>query len=96
MLNALWQPDGAKNKKNGRVHSSHEQAFQCYCAHLVASGYKRIGHREFEQPDSDAILVLRKKSRFGTEMRKGKSGDKSNSRFTPMRGRGAITERVDR
>lgn len=92
-LNAAWTPDGIKNKKSGKLHSSHEQAFQCHCAHLVKQGYKRVGGREFETP-TGSVLVLDKKSRFGSEFRKGKAGDKSSSRFTPMRGRGAIVERA--
>ncbi len=90
-LNALWQPDGVKNKKSGKLHSSHEEAFSCHCRHLVSIGYKRVGQREFESPHGP-ILVLDKKSHFGSEFRKGKEGDKSSSRFTPMRGRGAIVE----
>ena len=92
-LNAAWQPDGVKNKKSGKLHASHEQAFQCYCKYLVSIGYERVGQREFSL-NGGPVLVLDKKSLFGAEFRKGKEGDKTSSRFTPMRGRGAIVERL--
>ena len=92
-LNAAWRPDGMKNNKSGKLHSSHEEAFKCYCKHLQAQGYVRLGSREFSL-NGGAVLLLDKKSRFGAEFRKGKTGDKSNSRFTPMSGRGTITEKI--
>lgn len=90
-LNAAWAPDGSKNKKSGKLHSSHEEAFKCYCKHLASLGYVRVGNREFTLNDGP-VLVLDKPSKFGAEFRKGKEGDKSSSRFTPMVGRGGIVE----
>lgn len=92
-LNAAWTPDGNKNKKSGKVHASHEEAFRCYCRHLISIGYERVGKREFAL-NGGPVLVIDKPSRFGAEFRKGKEGDKSSSRFTPMRGRGAVVERI--
>lgn len=92
-LNAAWTPDGRKNHKSGKLHASHEQAFQCYCAHLQRQGYERVGSREFTL-NGGSVLVIDKASRFGSVFRKGKEGDKSGSRFTPMRGRGAIVEKI--
>src|SRR3990167_8649639 len=94
-LNGMWRPDGKYNNKSGKLHHDRTQAFQCYCRHLVGQGYKRLGRREFEGP-TGAVLVLDKMSRFGGEFRKGKMGDKSkaDSRFTPIRGRGAIVEKI--
>ena|SRR3990167_5866204 len=91
-VNAAWNPDGKKNHKSGKLHASREQAFKCYCQHLKRQGYERVGGREFAAPDGP-VLVIDKKSRFGAEFRKGKSGDKSSSRFNPMRGRGGIVEK---
>ena len=92
-LNAAWNPDGSKNKKNGKLHSSHEEAFKCYCKHLQAQGYQRIGSRDFCRGDGP-VLFLDRPSRFGAEFRKGKEGDKTKSRFTPRHGRGAIAEKT--
>lgn len=94
-LNAAWNPDGKKNHKSGKLHSSHEEAFNCYCTHLQQQGYERIGRREFTL-NGGPILVIDKASRFGEAFRKGKEGDKSGSRFTPIVGRGAIVERFNR
>ena len=90
-LNAAWTPDGSKNKKSGKLHSSHQEAFKCYCNHLTSLGYQRVGGREFTLGDGP-VLVLDKPSKFGAAFRKGKASDKSNSRWTPMVGRGAIVE----
>lgn len=92
-LNAAWNPDGKKNHKSGKVHASHEQAFKCYCAFLQGKGYERVGSREFTL-NGGPVLVIDKASKFGSLFRKGKEGDKSGSRFTPMRGRGAIVEKA--
>jgi hypothetical protein len=92
-LNAAWNPDGKKNHKNGKLHSSHEEAFKCYCAHLQHQGYQRLSSREFSL-NGGPVLVIDKASKFGSVFRKGKEGDKSGSRFTPMRGRGAIVEKI--
>lgn len=91
-LNALWTPDGSKNKKSGKLHASSEQAFQCYCHFLQTQGYQRLGRREFT--NGGPVLVLDKPSRFGSMFRGGKESDKTKSRFTPVRGRGAIVEKV--
>ena len=91
-LNAAWTPDGNKNKKSGKLHSSHQEAFKCYCRHLQAQGYERVGKREFSM-NGGPVLVLDKPARFGAEFRKGKEGDKTSSRFVPRNGRGAVVEK---
>ena len=92
--NGLWdwrRRSGGNNAapKSAKLHHSHEEAFKCMCKHLRSEGYEQVGTREFAKPDGP-VLVLDKRTRFGMEWRKGKEGDKSSSRFTPMRGRGAI------
>lgn len=58
-----------------RAHSSSDEAFRCYRRYLVKfEGYEPIGPREFRPPDGGPILVLAKRSRFGTAMRLGKEG----------------------
>ncbi|MDP2620869.1 MAG: hypothetical protein Q8P46_11965 [Hyphomicrobiales bacterium] len=91
-LNAAWTPDSSKNKGSGKLHSTNEEAFRCYCRHLQAKGYERIGKREFTL-NGGPVLVIAKPSRFGASFRGGKESDKTKSRFTPMNGRGAIVEK---
>ena len=92
-LNAAWTPDGIKNKKSGKLHGSHEQAFQCYCSFLQRRGYERVAKREFSL-NGGPVLIIDRASRFGSSFRGGKESDKTKSRFTPMRGRGAIVEKI--
>jgi hypothetical protein len=55
-------------------HASPQEAFRCHARYLVeVLGYTRVGNREFAPPDGGPIRVLTKKSRFGGELRKGKS-----------------------
>jgi hypothetical protein len=94
--NAAWdwrRRSGGKDvsPKSAKLHHSHQEAFKCHCRYLIGQGYKRVGSREFESP-SGPVLVLDKQSHFGMEWRKGKEGDKSGSRFVPMRVRGGIAE----
>lgn len=92
-LNAAWTPDGTKNKKSGKLHGSHEQAFQCYCSYLQSKGYQRVGKREFTL-NGGPVLLIDKPSKFGSPFRAGKESDKTKSRFTPVHGRGAIVEKI--
>jgi hypothetical protein len=92
-LNAAWTPDGSRNKKSGKLHGTREEAFRCYCAHLQRQGYERVGQREFSL-NGGPVLVIDKRSRFGSPFRGGKESDKTKSRYTPMRGRGAVVEKI--
>lgn len=56
-----------------RAHGSSEEAFKCKARHLIASGYTRVGQREFQAPNNGAIEVLTKKIRYGGRLRRGKS-----------------------
>ena len=64
--------------KSCRSHGSPMQAFSCYANYLIKQGYKQVGPREFSSPNNGPIVVLTKKSKFGTMLRGGK-GD----RFMP-------------
>lgn len=77
-----------------RAHSDRNAAFRCYAGYLVRLGYVRVGTREFENPESGAILVLPKRIRFGAELRGGKGGEKGASRYVPRRARGGTRSGV--
>lgn len=62
-------------KKFHKVHGSSEQAFKCYAAYLIRNGYEQIGPREFAAPNNGPVMVLTKKSKFGSRLRGGK-GDR--------------------
>lgn len=68
--------------KGIRVHPNHEAAFNCYKNYLLKNGYTQMDSRAFAAPNNGPIQVLTKKSRFGTELRQGKTG--GGSRFMPM------------
>jgi hypothetical protein len=78
--------------KSIKAHVSSVDAFKCYSRYLVnVEGYERIGGREFLKK-GEGVLVLTKQSRFGAELRPGKSNEKSNkaARFMPKSGGGVI------
>lgn len=81
---------GGFQVKARKMHSSHDEAFNCYIAWKQRLGYKRIGPREMEPKDGGPILVLTKRSRFGARLRLGKGGANVSSRFMPRRGGGVI------
>ena len=66
-----------------KVHGSHKQAFKCYEKYLLSLGFKKIGNREYEDPETHVIRVLTKKSRFGGLLRTGKSGEGATKRAMP-------------
>lgn len=68
-----------------KCHASREEAFRCMKRHLLNSGYKQVGSREF-QIGNEPILILPKKTKFGGRLRRGKLGD----RFQPEENRGVI------
>jgi len=77
-----------------KLHSSSEEAFQCYSSFLLRNGYTQVGSREFRQPDG-GILMLSKRSRYGAVMRKGKSDTgKAGNRFMPRSGRKHCTNGI--
>lgn len=75
---------GMKNF-NGKTHSSRSEAFGCYKHYLISQGYKQVGPKEFESPEGP-VMVLAKKSKFGTDLRPGKEG----TRNMPESGCGVI------
>lgn len=60
-------------RKNHKTHSSSKEAFNCYVHFLKETGYIRLGSREFQR-GSEPILVLPKKTKFGSMLRTGKAG----------------------
>lgn len=65
-----------------KAHSSPEDAFRCYANYLIKRGYRRISTREFEHPTTKEILVISRRSKFGSRLRTGKEGQ----RFMPTSG----------
>jgi hypothetical protein len=61
-----------------KSHATPEDAFQCHRAWLLRQGYRQVGGREFEAPDTGRVVVLTKRRRFGAVLRGGKEG-----RFMP-------------
>lgn len=56
-----------------KCHMTHEEAFKCYVRYLMTVlGYKRVGTREFQEPNSGPILVLFKPSKYGARLKTGK------------------------
>lgn len=72
---------------NRKLHPSPEDAFRCRQRHLVAIGYKQLGPRDFQDPETGEVLVLTKPSRFGSMLRNGKEGTRNMSN-TKIRGGG--------
>lgn len=76
-----------------KAHSSREDAFRCYVRYLRSIGYTQLENdgRAFRPSDGGPVLVLNKKSKFGAELRPGKSGgDVKAKRFRPLRGAGTL------
>ncbi len=69
-----------------RVHSSPESAFACHKRYLVSRGFVPVGNRELLNPETGAIRVMTKKSRFGGRLRRGKSGEKGTARVMAYKG----------
>src|SRR3990170_1147990 len=70
-----------------KCHDSHESAFRCYARYLTKiMGFKQLGPREFQDPESGYVRVLTKKIRFGSHLRWGKE----HERFMPEVNRGVI------
>ena len=61
--------------KNAKVHASPQAAYECYCHYLARTGHEQISQREYRQPKG-GILILTKRSRFGTRVRLGKEGNR--------------------
>lgn len=82
---------GIRGSTSPKTHTSPPEAFNCHRRWLVREeGYVQVGPREF-QKDGGAVLILTKKSRFGGELRPGKTGEKSQGkRFEPKSGGGII------
>lgn len=79
--------------KNQKLHQTSPDAFKCYARYLVnIEGFTRVASREFSKP-GEPHLIINKQSKFGYELRAGKSGKKgasTNSRFMPKSGGGII------
>lgn len=66
-----------------KLHASHEEAFNCYCAHLIRTGHERVGGREFRAPGG-GIVLMSKQTRYGARFRTGKASQgKGGKRFVP-------------
>jgi hypothetical protein len=74
-----------------KTHSSTDEAFLCHKKYLLSQGYTQVGSREFASPNGGPIRLLRKKSKYGTPLRKGKADDKTSGRVTPLgKGQSAV------
>jgi|SRR5579863_5313385 len=74
---------GLNRKNSMKMHSTPQEAFNCYAQYLVSQGYERLSSREFRQPEG-GILVLTKPCRYGGRLRRGKSAEGTgSSRFMP-------------
>lgn len=60
-------------RKSHKMHGSPQEAFKCYARYLLGQGYTQVGPREFAAPNGGEIMVLTKKSRFGSMLRGGKA-----------------------
>lgn len=92
-VNASLRSDktiGIRSIARLKTHNSPEEAFSCYAAWLQRMGYIRLGLRQFQTPEG-TVLVLGKRSRFGMELRGGKSEmGKATKRFVPIKGGGGV------
>lgn len=61
--------------KNAKVHVSPDAAFACYVGYLKSTGHTRVSSREFLRPEG-GLLLLTRRSRFGTALRLGKEGNR--------------------
>ena len=69
-----------------KCHTSPQEAFKCHVRYLInVLGFKRLGAREFINPESGYVRVLPKSTRFGGRLRSGKGEDNriTKSRFQP-------------
>lgn len=82
--------NAALNTKIKKAHDSPEEAFRCRVHFLREAGWKQVGSREFKPPGGGPILVLTRKSKFGTRFRMGKNQDGQGHRFEPKSGGGFI------
>lgn len=81
-------------------HSSRKEAFDCHKNYLIKiCGFKqelpdktKLGTRELYNPESGYVRVLSKISKFGGELRRGKSeSHKTQRRMPKRRGQGVIS-----
>lgn len=72
------------DKKSLPGHGSPEEAFKCHCRYLLATGWTRIGPREFLPPSDGShgteCRTLTKQSRFGARTKNGKNGSDGASK----------------
>ena len=71
--------------KNAKLHGTPSAAFDCYVSFLEKTGHQRLAQREFRRPEG-GILLLTKRSRFGTKVRLGKEG----TRFMVLKHNGCM------
>lgn len=69
------------DKHSVKVHADPFEAFACYTAYLKKQGYQKVGERAFRLGEGP-VLILTKKSRFGQQLRLGKTGNDSSIRST--------------
>lgn len=65
-------------------HNSSGDSFDCHANHLVKIGFKKLSSREYENPDTGAVRILTKRSRFGAFSPPGKRGEAGDQ--TPTKG----------
>lgn len=80
-----------------KAHNDAPDAFRCYARYLTGVvGAEQIGGREFRMPPGNSlnvegVLVLTKQSRFGAELRAGKTSEKGGGkRVMPKSGSGVM------
>lgn len=83
------------------LHNTPEEAFKCYSRYLVdVEGFEQIESREFRAPEKNnlgvtGILIIAKKSKFGTEFRGGKREKLHESKRVNLKsGRGGFVGRI--
>jgi hypothetical protein len=62
-----------------KLHPSPEDAFRCRQRYLIKEGYRQLGPRDFQDPNTGEVLVLTKPSRYGAMLRNGKEGTRNMS-----------------
>lgn len=62
-----------------RAHEDPAAAFKCHKSYLIRLGFTEVGRRELVNPETGAIRVLTKPSRFGAPLRQGKRGGEGDT-----------------
>jgi len=61
--------------KSIKAHASRREAMHCYIRYLLGTGYRQLSAREFQPIQGGEVLVIPKVSKFGGELKRGKTGE---------------------